>query len=442
MSSRVELFLVGPEMSHSAVLTAVQTHEQQQQQENDVITSPRFYAGQHRGGVREFFRQHSEYLHPRRDGRPVVVVGLNCGFGNWENPMPMRYDLFFSFIPDLYFLSATMIPLIFTCANDFADVVGETGVVQALLGSRYLSPPQENPFSFASTMVPPQQQQQQRRPEQDGEVANYSRGNAFWYAVQGHDRGRRLVMQFPTETAQLKTKSIVSLMTRLQAVPLQEFSALTRPIDCSSWARAPAAAAAAAAAPLSSSLSEASTSSSSTGETSDRAKPVVTTTTTTTTTSSTVFDAALARDTDVQHDESEDAHRYAAAPLSSSAPASASASSSTLSRHLDVQQEVDHERQRSRVVISGIASAEAAKAADFSVSDDGARLRLRLRLSGHHGGHHGDGDSTEELEISLENAVVPSSVRAKYSSKRCQLTIEGDVAKAHEHDRARAHANR
>ena len=40
--------------------------------------------------AKEFFRGHPALLSP---SCLCIVVGLNCGFGNWENPLPKRYDL-------------------------------------------------------------------------------------------------------------------------------------------------------------------------------------------------------------------------------------------------------------------------------------------------------------------------------------------------------------
>ena len=136
-----------------------------------------------RGTAKEFFRAHPALLSPTS---LCVVVGLNCGFGNWENPLPKRYDLLLEWLGDLYFLTGTKMPLIFTCANDYADLDGESQIMQKLLGCRYLIAPMENPYGFASTFI---------AEDTNGEsVNNYSRGNSFLYAVQGCELGRRRVL--------------------------------------------------------------------------------------------------------------------------------------------------------------------------------------------------------------------------------------------------------
>eukprot|EP01041_Mallomonas_annulata_P004553 gene4553-9033_t len=174
----VSVWLVGPEMTTlastplpPATATATATTSTRSSSPLDVR--------QFRGTAIHFFRLHKELLH-----ESTIVVGLNCGFGNWDNPAPVRYDLLRSWLPDLYFLTATSLPLLFTCANEKVDLVGEIRVMTHILGANFISQPTENPFSFASTMVPPN-----ARP--DVIESEYYRGNSHWYAVQGHDRSRR-----------------------------------------------------------------------------------------------------------------------------------------------------------------------------------------------------------------------------------------------------------
>lgn len=121
-----------------------------------------------------FFRDRTQLL-----SELCVVIGFNCGFGNFANPLPRRYDLLLDWLADLYFLTGTQLPLVFTCANDHEDVAGESQVMQKLMGAQYLIPPFENPVGFASTFI-----------SSEGET-NYSRGNSFIYAVQGSIRERR-----------------------------------------------------------------------------------------------------------------------------------------------------------------------------------------------------------------------------------------------------------
>ena len=137
----------------------------------------------HKTTAKEFFRNNLFLLQSC-----CVVVGLNCGFGNFENPLPRRYDLLLEWLGDLYFLTGTKLPLIFTCANDYADLDGENQIMQKILGCNYILQPTENPYGFASTFI------SEVAPEGREDMENYSRGNSFVYAVQGNDRQRRRVL--------------------------------------------------------------------------------------------------------------------------------------------------------------------------------------------------------------------------------------------------------
>ncbi len=93
-----------------------------------------------------------------------------------------------SWLPDLYFLTGTKIPLIFTCANDFADVKGEVGVMTRILGANFVRAPKENEFGFASTLIPT------AADAGKGQTADYSRGNSYWYCVQSHSKLERVIL--------------------------------------------------------------------------------------------------------------------------------------------------------------------------------------------------------------------------------------------------------
>jgi hypothetical protein len=119
----LNLYLVGPEMS-------------------ETITTPQrigsnLDAYTYRGTSIDFFRANPSMI----GNTQAVVVGLNCGFGNWENPMPNRYSLLFQWLKDLYFITATKLPLLFTCANDYADLVGEVSVMQNIMGAYFIHSP-------------------------------------------------------------------------------------------------------------------------------------------------------------------------------------------------------------------------------------------------------------------------------------------------------------
>lgn len=170
---QIDVWLVGPEIS--ATCDPLQEHTSSSTSQ----ATHRIRFSLFKGGAMDFFRSHPQCL-----SAGSLVVGYNCGFGNFENPLPRRYDLFLSWLPDLLFLCSTTLPLVFFCANDYADLRGEAAVM-AMLGAHFISAPAENPFAFASTMIPP-------GASASAECEEYARGNAFYYAVQGSDRQRRL----------------------------------------------------------------------------------------------------------------------------------------------------------------------------------------------------------------------------------------------------------
>lgn len=183
----IQLYLVGPEMAASTPQAR--------------MIASNLHATEFRGTSKEFFRQSPHLLM----GSSTVVVGVNCGFGNWENPLPVRFNLLMEWLPDLYFLTGTKIPLLFTCANDYADLSGEVAVMQHVMGSCFIVAPGRNPFSYASTLIPP---------GKDGKGgdngSDYSCGNSFLYGVQSHDKSRR---------QKVAVGDVASLMRALQ-VPL------------------------------------------------------------------------------------------------------------------------------------------------------------------------------------------------------------------------------
>lgn len=174
---KLDLWLVGPEISCTKEDCTVDNSTSFCSSTGQLFSSHLF-----QGTSVEFFRAYPKYLN--RSKNPNIVVGLNCGFGNYENPLARRYNLLLQWLSDLYFLSGTNLPVVFTCANDYADLVGEVSVMNKILGSYFVCLPAENPFSFASTMVPP-------AAEGVSVEEAYARGNSFYYAIQGSDKARR-----------------------------------------------------------------------------------------------------------------------------------------------------------------------------------------------------------------------------------------------------------
>lgn len=167
----IELWLVGPEISRTSENVKSMGSRSSKFQ---------YSANLFKGTSTDFFRSHKTLLN-----KSTIVVGLNCGFGNFENPEHVRFNLLFSWLPDLYFLSATKLPLFFTCANDYADLAGEVAVMSNIMGAVFAAPPARNPFSFASTMIPPNV-----NPSKG--VDQFVTGNSFYYSMQGSFKSDRI----------------------------------------------------------------------------------------------------------------------------------------------------------------------------------------------------------------------------------------------------------
>lgn len=128
---QVELWLIGPEMTATQSPYTASMHAFP-----DGLSVHVF-----KGTSSEFFRCYPSRMNNSDaavNGAIVdtLVVGLNCGFGNWENHRgtERQFGLLYDWIGDLFLLSSLRFPLVFTCANDYADMAGETLVMSQVLG--------------------------------------------------------------------------------------------------------------------------------------------------------------------------------------------------------------------------------------------------------------------------------------------------------------------
>lgn len=187
--SELNLWLVGPEMRNTECVPL-----------NDFFPFREyshfsFNTHTFRGGCQEFFRYHTNYI----TSSSTVCVGINTGFGNFENPLPARYSLLKSWYSDLSFLTGLQIPLIFTCTNDYADLSGEVSLMRFVFGANFFIFPYENPFKFASTLV--SDDSSSRNISND--ESSYSCGNSFVYGVQGFDPTKRRLREISQNSSNL-----------------------------------------------------------------------------------------------------------------------------------------------------------------------------------------------------------------------------------------------
>lgn len=193
----INLWLIGPEISITRQNIKTSTYN------NRTLNSNLFH-----GPISQFFRAHSHLLNSSS-----VLFGFNTGFGNFENPEPRKYDLLLAWLPDLYFLTGTKLPCYFLCANQHADVAGELQIMYSVLGAKFMLMPQENPFAFASTLIPDDEEWARRKTpsKTTREESDYSRGNAFFYGVQGCDKTRRKKVVLNAQKEQQLTQIVAAL---------------------------------------------------------------------------------------------------------------------------------------------------------------------------------------------------------------------------------------
>lgn len=120
--------------------------------------------------AKRFFKDH-----PEMTPQNTVCTVYNGGFGNF---VASGHDsLLWSWLADLEFLLRQRYLCVFFCANDYADVKGETAVHASLLGSSFVLSPQRNPFAMATVY------------QGDSDSAKeWFNGNSFVYAVCGCER--------------------------------------------------------------------------------------------------------------------------------------------------------------------------------------------------------------------------------------------------------------
>ena len=112
-----------------------------------------------RGGLRVvcFRGTTADFLATTKNGKGKVadaarsvsmVFGYNMGYGSGRR-------LLQSWGPDLLAFVRSGWPCVFTCANDYSDLKGETAVMREALQAKFVMPPQQNPFRAVTTVHAP-----------------------------------------------------------------------------------------------------------------------------------------------------------------------------------------------------------------------------------------------------------------------------------------------
>lgn len=153
--TRVKLLLAGPDIKRHG---------------DERVFTPRLRSACFRGSLGAALDAH------RCDPATAVLVGFNTGSGSGIA------DVMASWAHDLRAVVAAGYLAIFTCVNDYSDMVGEK-LLHSVLGSRVLLPFRRNPFYAVSVWMNPTVAPGQAHP-------HWSRGNHAVYAVRGLDRAR------------------------------------------------------------------------------------------------------------------------------------------------------------------------------------------------------------------------------------------------------------
>ena len=177
--SKITLSFVGPEISATGPIAG-----------SGLVEASSF-----RGNLRDFRAAHPGLA---SDTHSTIFVVFNGGFGNFVESH--NFSLLWSWLPDLMLLTKIRAPLVFTCANDYADVRGEMEVMHKLLGARFIAAPEKNAAGFATTLLG-----EGVAPE---DATGWSRGNSFWYSVCGYDAERRVHIDDAATPAE-KTREVM-----------------------------------------------------------------------------------------------------------------------------------------------------------------------------------------------------------------------------------------
>ena len=152
---RLRLSLVGPEVSR----TDLAWHD----------LAPGVEARTFRGTYLDFTTSEAVCGGRRLDPSHTAVIGFNTGCGAGF------FELSWSWVPDLLAILRSGVPAVFTCANDYADLRGETALLKGL-GANFVLPAQENPWRAMTHVHEP-----------GARDTRWSCSSSFLYGVRGFE---------------------------------------------------------------------------------------------------------------------------------------------------------------------------------------------------------------------------------------------------------------
>ena len=195
-ASVIHLHLVGPEISRASAKAPPKALRTPAQGGSPVVGHC------FRGTLREFMAARADlFERPRAvSGADTVICGFNTGFGSGVAKLMESWSL------DLVALIRSRVPAIFTCANDYSDLAGESAIMGEILGANYLLQGVPSPFKAVTVMKAEDQSLSADR--------SWSCSSSFVYAVQGQRTAPPIPALGSMTSAPRIGKKIVALFKR------------------------------------------------------------------------------------------------------------------------------------------------------------------------------------------------------------------------------------
>ena len=120
---KLNIYFVGPEIPVAVHLQSIKKTD-------------KLKAWFYQGKIMEFFKEMGIGLNQTN----TLFIGLNTGLGIKHAALIM------SWVKDLKFLLKKKYSIVFTSANDYEDLAGETFIMNNILEANYIIQPEKNPF--------------------------------------------------------------------------------------------------------------------------------------------------------------------------------------------------------------------------------------------------------------------------------------------------------
>jgi hypothetical protein len=181
-ASEINLWLVGPEVTKEGAKSPPKRLPVHAKGGTPVV------ARCYRGTLREFMaaepalfaKDRKGSTTPGEPGASTIIAGFNTGSGSGVAKLMQSWSL------DLVAVVNSGLPAVFTCANDYSDLAGETVIMKNILGAKFLLDGAPSPFKAVTVL-----KTDQSKADSDN---SWSCSSCFAYCVQGQ---REATSSFP-----------------------------------------------------------------------------------------------------------------------------------------------------------------------------------------------------------------------------------------------------